>query len=266
MIFIFGRYRRAAQLPPTTGPCPACRSVATIHWQRHYKTGHFFFFPLFSFSEEHQATCGSCGYSMMGRYPAQAPPLPFLDRLGFLVPVGVGGAGLLAIVALFAWAVATAPPPKPPTAASIERTALEEHLVNGQSFGDSKLEKELATKVFTTLQTDEGLAAKDIAVAVKVKPGATRRVIVLARVTNLRDLRPKARRDLVQDTRTAIADDIDEKDVVTVAVKGTLFYGVLSEGPEGAEANVEIDELVPTEHVDKAFDEEATSTADAGRD
>jgi hypothetical protein len=269
MLLIFGRYQRTRDLPPTTGPCAACRSVATIYWRRHYKTGHFFFFPLFSFSEQHEAACGACGSRFEGRYPVPPPPLPFLDRLGFLVPVGFGGAGLLGVVALVAAAIATAPPPKPPTAASIERTSLEAHLITGQAFGESELERKIAAKIFDSLQKDEGLAAKDVGVAVRVKPGPTRRVIVLAQVLTLRDLRPKARRDLVDDARAAIVDDVEPTDLVTVAVKGTLFYGVLSQGPEGSEASVETDELVPSEHVERAFDDAVPPTvvgAEAGRD
>ncbi len=266
MIFIFGRYKRTENLPPLVGPCPACRNVTTIHWRRHYKTGHFFFFPLFSFSEQHQAACGSCGYVAEGRYPGTLPPLPFIDRLGFLIPVGVAGAGLVGLIGLIAYAVATAPPPKPPTAAALEKSALEAKLHTGTSSGDSELERTLATKVFAAMKTDEGLAASDVAVAVRVKPGATRRVIVLVQVLSLRDLRPKARRDLLDDTRKAIVDDVAAEDLVTVAVKGAFSYGALAQGPEGGDATVEIDDLVPSEHVEKAFeDESATPPAAAKR-
>jgi hypothetical protein len=239
--------------------------MTTIHWRRHYKTGHFFFFPLFSFSEQHQAACGACGYTAEGRHPGPLPALPWIDRLGFLVPVGVLGTGLVGLISLVVFAIATAPPPKPPTAASVERTALEAHLVKGAPFGESELERSVAAKVFASLKDDEGLAPKDVAVAVRIKPGATRRVIVLIEVLGLRDLRPKARRDLVDDARRAIVDDVEAEDVVTIAVKGTLFYGALAQGPEGGEASVEIDELVPTEHVEKAFDDSAAAS-DAGSD
>ena len=243
--------------------------MSTIYWRRHYKTGHFFFFPLFSFAEQHQASCGACGYVAEGRHPGPLPPLPFIDRLGFLIPVGVAGAGLIGLIGLIAFAVATAPPPKPPTAASLEKSALESTLHTGTSSGESELERTLASKVFASMQTDEGLAPKDVAVAVRVKPGARRRVIVLVQVLGLRDLRPKARRDLVDDARKSIADDVAAEDLVTIAVKGMFNYGALSQGPEGGDATVEIDELVPTEHVEKAFENEGAAgptVSDAGKD
>ena len=90
MILIFGRYNRTVNLPPTPGHCPACRTHASIFWHRHYKTGHFFFFPLFSFSEQHQA-------------------------------------------------------------------ALEAQLITGAAYGGSEEEKTLASKVFSSMQKDEGL-------------------------------------------------------------------------------------------------------------
>ena len=93
MILIFGRYNRTVNLPPTPGHCPACRTHASIFWRRHYKTGHFFFFPLFSFSEQHQA-------------------------------------------------------------------ALEAQLITGAAYGGSEEEKTLASKVFSSMQKDEGLPAK----------------------------------------------------------------------------------------------------------
>ena len=267
MIFIFGRYNRTATLPPSTGPCPACRQTATIYWRRTYKTGHFFFFPLFSFAEKHQAACGACGYQMEGRYPGPPPPLPFIDRLGFLVPLGVGGVAVIGFIALIAIGIATAPPPKVPTAAQAaatsEKAALELHLHTGAAYGDSEVEKTLASKVFTSMQKDEGLPARDVGVAVRVKPGAVKRVIVLVEVTTLKDLRPKARRDLVDDVRKSMADDLESEDIVTVAVKGTLFYGALSTGPEGEAVDVEIDSLIPTEKVEAAF---SASTLNAGHD
>jgi hypothetical protein len=241
--------------------------MATIYWRRHYKTGHFFFFPLFSFAEQHQASCGGCGYVAEGRHPGPLPPLPFIDRLGFLIPVGVGGAGLLGLIGLIVFAVATAPPPKPPTAAALEKSALESTLHAGTSSGESELERTLASKVFASMRTDEGLAPSDVGVAVRVKPGPTRRVIVLVQVLSLRDLRPKARRDLLDDARKAIVDDVAAEDVVTIAVKGVFSYGALAQGPEGGDATVEIDEAVPTEHVEKAFEDEVASPlSDAGKD
>lgn len=258
MVFIFGRYNRTENLPPTTGPCPACRQTATIYWRRTYRTGHFFFFPLFSFSEQHQAACGACGYVTEGRYPAPPPPLPFIDRLGFLVPLGVGGIALAGFIALIAVGIATAPPPKPLSVASKEKSALELNLSPGQAYGATTLEKTVADHVFQAMQKDDGLLARNVAVAVKIKEGGTeagkhQRVIVLVEVTNLRDLRPKAQRDLVDDARKAIVDDIEADDVVTIAVKGALFYGAFASGPEGEPVDVEIDELVPTEHVEKSF-------------
>lgn len=254
MLLIFGRYNRTANLPPLPGSCPACRQSTTIHWRRQYKTGHFFFIPLFSFGEQHQYACGSCGYVAEGRYPVQAPPLPWVDRMGFLIPLGIAGSGIVGLIALIAVAVATAPPPKPPTAAANEKTSLERRLVKGTSAGDTELERKIAATVFDTLQKDEGLPRAEVAVAVRIKQGVTRRVLTLVQVQQLRDMRPKARRDLVDDVRKAIADDLDAEDMVTIGVKGTLVYGALSQGPEGGEASLEIDDLVPTEHVEKAFE------------
>lgn len=124
MILIFGRYNRTVNLPPTPGHCPACRTHASIFWRRHYKTGHFFFFPLFSFSEQHQA-------------------------------------------------------------------ALEAQLITGAAYGGSEEEETLASKVFSSMQKDEGLPAKDVGVDVRIKLGATKRVIILVEVATLEDLRPK---------------------------------------------------------------------------
>jgi hypothetical protein len=225
-----------------------------MNWRRQYKTGHFFFIPLFSFGEQHQCACDSCGYVADGRYPVQAPPLPWVDRMGFLIPLGIFGSGIFGLVALISAAIVTAPPPKAPTAAVSEKTALERRLVKGTSAGDTDLERKLAATVFETLKKDEGLPPAEVAVAVRVKQGVTRHVLVLVQVQQLRQMRPKARRDLVDDVRKAIADDLEAEDVVTVAVKGTVFYGALSQGPEGGDASLEIDDLVPTEHVEKAFE------------
>jgi len=264
MIFVFGRYSRVENLPPTSGQCPACRAHARIYWRRTYRTGHFFFFPLFSFREQHQAACGSCGYVMEGRHPGPVPALPFIDRLGFVVPLGVGGAALVGFIALIAVSAATAAPPKPmAAAAATEKSALEAHLVGGAFYGASDEERTVASKVFHSMQRDEGLPAKDVGVAVRIKPGVTKRVIVLVQVTTLKDLRPKARRDLVDDVRKSIADDLESEDIVTVAVKGTLFYGALSTGPEGEAVDVETDSLIPAEKIEAAFAAPATP---AGRD
>ena len=174
---------------------------------------------------------------------------------------------MLGLIGLIVFAVATAPPPKPPSAASLEKTALESTLHTGSSSGESELERTLAGKVFASMKSDEGLAESDLAVAVRVKPGPTRRVIVIVQVLSLRDLRPKARRDLIEDARKSIVDDVAAEDLVTIAVKGMFSYGALSQGPEGGEATVEIDELVPTEHVEKAFENESTAPlSDAGKD
>ena len=86
-------------------------------------------------------------------------------------------------------------------------------------------------------------------------------MVILVEVATLKDLRQKARRDLVDDLRRSIADDLDSEDVVTVAVKGTLFYGALATGPEGEAVDVEVDELVPSQHVEQAFGDAPTSGA-----
>ncbi len=111
--------------------------------------------------------------------------------------------------------IATAPAPKTPTAAATEKSALEAHLITGAAYGDSEEEKTLASKVFSSMQKDEGLPAKAVGVAVRIKLGATKRVIILVEVATRKDLHPKARRDLVDDVRRSIADDLDSKDVVS---------------------------------------------------
>ena len=111
MLLIFGRYQRDVMLPPSSDRCPRCQNVAQIHWRRQYKTGHFFFFPLFSFGEQISATCTVCGYSVYGRPPYPIPKMPFLDRSGILVPFIVLGGGMLAFFVFIGIAVAPAPPP-----------------------------------------------------------------------------------------------------------------------------------------------------------
>src|SRR5262249_41100675 len=154
--------------------------------------------------EETTATCGVCGYTTRGRYPHPLGPLPFLDRLGFIVPVGAIAALLIAFVGLIAVAVATAPPPPPPTAEHGARDRLEKHLALGNAYGEGDGASVIANAVLESLGKDQGFKKSDIGVAVQVTGDASRKVFVVCQYEGLRDLRPKARRDLVTDLRDAI--------------------------------------------------------------
>jgi hypothetical protein len=104
MIFIWGSYGRS-RLLRETAHCERCGKTRPIEFQRVWRTAHFFFFPLFSYSQAVLSRCEHCRREGCAYYPGPLPPLPFLDRLGFLFPVGAIGGLMLLMIA----AVATAP-------------------------------------------------------------------------------------------------------------------------------------------------------------
>jgi hypothetical protein len=252
MFILLGRYAREKALEPTIDDCPHCRHRGIVNWKRSYKTIHFFFFPLFSVGDQTTATCGACGYVARSAYPHRLAPKPFLDRLGFVFPLGSLGALALLISILVGVAIANAPPTRPPSAEQVAWQNFEQHLSLGATFGDGDGALVIADTALRSLVDDQGFDKGELAVAVRVKNTPIRQIFIACQYTNLDDVRPKGRRDLVSDLRTAIAGHLMKQDQVVVVVKGRIFHGALGYGGMDGDWSVEVDTFIAPEHVTAA--------------
>jgi len=231
--------------------CPRCQNVAQINWRRHYKTFHFFFFPMFSYGEQVMAACGVCGYTVMGRHPYPLPPLGFLDRMGFLVPFIVLAGGLLGSCVLVGAAVATAPPPPPPTAEHKDRMHVDENLNVGTAWGEGPNAQMLADLVLASLVNDAKLQKSDVGVAVQVTE--QHRVFVDCQYMNLSDVKLKPRLELARTLMHALEPKLREGDHVVLGVKGVLLYGIIMHGDLGQDWDIEAGDQVTSDDIEKAL-------------
>lgn len=258
MLLIAGRYVRNKMLPPTTDRCSRCHNVAQINWHRHYKTFHFFFFPMFSYGEQVMASCGVCGYTVLGRHPYPLPALGFLDRMGFLVPFIVLGGGLLGSCVLLGAVAATAPPPPPPTAEHEARLHVDENLELGKAWGEGPNAQVLADAVLAELVTDEKFQKSDVGVAVQVTE--QHRVFVDVQYMNLSEMKPEPRVELARHVMHVLEPKLQDGDHVVVGVKGVLLYGIVMHGDLGHDWDIQAGTQVTSADVEKALKAAGTAS------
>lgn len=227
-------------------------------WRHQYKTGHFFFFPLFSFAQRLTLNCSHCHYEMIAAYPGGKPPMPWLDRMGWLIPFGVVGAGIAAFVVLIGVAVATAKPPPPDSAEYKAYSDLEYSLALGQTYATAPPAKQLADSVMTGLVADAAYPKKDLAVGATI---ADHRVLVIVQYAGLSQLETPARVAMAKELHSIIEPKVDDADYVTVVVKGTVLEGILMSGPAHDDWPIETDTIIPKDHIEKALGSHAV---DAG--
>jgi hypothetical protein len=245
MIFIWGSYSRGQTLHEMA-MCTRCNAERPIEFRRIWRTAHFFFVPLFSYSQAVLSQCRHCGREGVAYFPRPLAPLPFFDRLGFLVPVGAIAASFLMLVV----SVVTATPqarasdgPDGPnatakaTASGGELRRSIEREMTGRVAQQSLEEKAVAKSVTTAIE-DAYRGVGTVRVAVRVRPAgdgsAHKRAIVLVQLTNLRHADDKVRDHLLEDIRTALEEVLGPDDEAVVGVKGTILYGIMGAGPVGA--------------------------------
>jgi len=254
--------------------CTRCNEPRPIEFVRSWRAGHFFFVPLFSYDHVVLSRCRACGREGVGYFPRPLPPLPFMDRLGWLLPVGAIGA----VIVLFMVTIATTPATTRATAAApvskesakageALRDRLERNLLAGKN--DTAEEAEIATAVAGRIASSyENVGRTRVAVRLQTTSdgdaAAHKRAIVLVEIGSLRHAGDEERRRLLEDVRDALAHVLAPDDEAIVGIKGTLLYGAMAVGPVGVPwARTKIAPSL-REELDAALAE--ASEADSGKD
>src|SRR5687767_10799361 len=215
MIFIWGSYARNVVFHELA-TCTRCNCEREIEFVRTWRTGHFFFFPLFSYNEAVLSRCEHCRREGIAS-PTRAPvSLPFLDRLGWLFPVGALTAVFL-LVMIFLLSGSPPPPrasgPRSTSTAEVDGdhgrgTTIRRGLDANLSSGDNAVmpdEQAIAKAVRGTLEASykDGGA---IRVAARIaRAGTPKKVIVLVYMRNLRQAEDTSRARMLEDLRRALA-------------------------------------------------------------
>lgn len=255
MLLFFGAYQRDRALPGTTEICPYCRNLVPVEWRRLYRTAHLVFFPLFSWGARTIAGCRMCGYRASAVHPSVPATLPFLDRLGFTIPL----VGVLSL-AVFFLGFALAAPRTPRIETSV-RERLDHQLARagGPAYGAGEGAASLAEAARDAIATETAITNCAADATARRTPGSGRAIVLFCQHTELRKLDAAARHALVAKIQTATVPLLGDDDHLVVAVKGNFMYGVLARG-EGASWTVTHDDDVLPPEIDAAV--VAANTAD----
>lgn len=234
MFFIWGSYGREATFREVA-MCSRCSQPQPVEFRRVWRTGHFFFFPLFSYADRMLSRCQACGSEGAAHYPRPLPSLPMLDRLGWLFPVSAIALVFVLLVGLMALAPSAPRGPSAAAGASI-RMDLDRHL-SLRDVHETPDEAAIAAAVggaLTRAYRDIGSVHVGVRVMATGEASAHRRAIVLVHVSNLRRVEDGVRARVLDDVRDALAETLSPDDEAIVGIKGSLLYGAMAQGRVGA--------------------------------
>src|SRR5215467_260922 len=198
MIFIWGSYSRS-QMLYEAAMCDRCNKERNIEFRRVWRTGHFFFVPLFSYSHAVFSRCQHCKREGVAYFPRPLPSLPFMDRFGFLFPIGA----IAALFLVFGVAVASATTSSAAAAQRPTPPGTSLRLELEKDFGVHAVRDDRVTAVATGVERAIHASYQnvgDVRVAVRLQPRATseaaghERAIVLVQLSNLRRAEDDVRR------------------------------------------------------------------------
>jgi hypothetical protein len=225
MLFIWGSYARTRVLHES-GICSRCKEEREIEFVRTWKTGHLFFVPLFSHSHDVLSRCETCGREGVA-YPRHLPPLPFMDRLGFVAAFAVL---FLLVVAASASSASRTPSAHSTTTTSATATAAKE-LRQDLQIGirdPSAEEKTVVDAVSAVLQRSyDNFGKIDVGARVRARD-AHKTAFVIVQLENLQQNDDDIRRDLLHDVHRALAGVLEANDEAVVGIRGGRSHGAYS--------------------------------------
>ena len=236
MIFIWGSYARSQTLFEIA-PCSRCGVERPIEFLRTWRTGHFFFFPLFSFSECTHSRCEHCGREGVAWLPRR--PLPFLDRFGWAFPAA--GFALLCILSMLSVSSADHRPRSARTSGTSTSAVDGDHgpgttirseldaRLGQQDVHTTAEEKLIVQSVKSSIETSyRNIGELHVAAKVQPRGDGHKRAFVLVFIRNLRRADSDLRKQVLDDVRSGLGEVLGPDDTAVVGVKGIFLYGAMA--------------------------------------